>query len=250
MADRKKEKKSLSDTLASVYLYKIKKWMYCPSCQTEKMVLDKKNAAWKCQGCGYTLTRKEFDNDYVFWFCDECDTYLNSQEGFDNDSNKHICSFCGYENDITFENVKGICTDCGKFLEYSKDTLCLDCKQVRRDKAKKRLKTAGKIAGVALMAVQTAATVANALNGKDDGPANFTSKWVKNASLEELRERRQLVQADYNNPELDIDYRASLYGVLHFLDKIIGERGLAEFGPQEPVVPRSREHGWYLPNDD
>ena len=250
MANRKKERKSIGDTLAYTYLTKIKRRMLCPSCKKGEMRIEKKADLWECQECGYKLSAVEFEDNFVFWFCDECDTYLNNQEGFNKDAKKHICINCGYENDITFENVKDICTDCGKFLENPKETLCLECRQARRDKAMTRLKTAGKVAGVAFVAVQTLATVANALNGKEEGPADFTSKWVKNASLDDLKARRSLVEADYNNPALDNDYRASLYGVLHLLDKIIGERGMAEFGPQEPVIPRSREHGWYLPNDD
>lgn len=89
----------------------------------------------------------------MFWFCDECEAYLNNQDGFDKKSTRHICRKCGYENDITFNNIKGVCSDCGKLLSDPNATLCVDCRQTRRDKAKEWIIKAGKIVGIAAVAV-------------------------------------------------------------------------------------------------
>lgn len=92
------------------------------------MSINKASTLWKCESCGYELDADEFVDDYVFWFCDECESYLNIQPGFDRTATKHICTTCGYENDITFDNVKGICKDCGKLIPDSESILCADCK--------------------------------------------------------------------------------------------------------------------------
>ena len=153
MAEQKKKRKSIVDTLTYVYIRKIKKWMFCPACQNGKMTINKKSTLWICEECGYKLSADEFEDDYVFWFCDECNTYLNNQDGFDRYATRHICQKCGYENDTTFDNVKGICSDCGKTIPDPDATLCIDCKQARKAKTKERLNTAGKFVVVAAVAV-------------------------------------------------------------------------------------------------
>lgn len=142
----KKNRKNIIDRLTYAYIRKVKKWMFCPACQDGKMSIDKKSTVWTCESCGYKLSADEFEDDYVFWFCDECNTYLNNQEGFDRKNSKHICRKCGYENDTTFDNIKGICSDCGKVLPDADSTLCVDCKLIRRQKAKEWLKVAGIVA--------------------------------------------------------------------------------------------------------
>ena len=137
--------------------------MFCPACKDGKMQINKKSTLWKCGNCGYKLSAKEFEDDYVFWFCDECQSYLNNQEGFKRKSPKHICRNCGYENDTTFSNIKGICIDCGKIIPNSEATLCQECKQVRIEIAKRWAINAAKVvgavaavAGVAYLASQSA----------------------------------------------------------------------------------------------
>lgn len=149
------KRKKLGDVLTYAYIRKIKKWMFCPACQKDKMTIDKKSKLWICESCGYKLSADEFEDDYVFWFCDECETYLNNQEGFDRQASRHICKKCGYENDTTFDNLKGICSDCGKTIANPDGTLCVDCKKVRKERAKEWFKTAGKIAGAAALVVGT-----------------------------------------------------------------------------------------------
>lgn len=154
-------------TLTYAYIRKIKKWMFCPACQNGKMTINKKSTLWICEDCGYMLSADEFEDDYVFWFCDECNTYLNNQEGFDRHATCHVCQNCGYENDTTFDNVKGICSDCGKIIPDPDATLCIDCKQARKAKAKEWLKTAGKVVGITAVAVG-ATYLASQTSGDDD----------------------------------------------------------------------------------
>lgn len=259
----RKEKKSIMDRLTYAYIRKIKKWMFCPACQKGKMTIDKKSTVWTCEDCGYKLSADEFEDNYVFWFCDECQTYLNNQDGFDRNAAKHICRNCGYENDTTFENVKGICSDCGKIIPNPDATLCADCRQHRREKAKEWLITAGKVVGVAAAVVGAVCVAAAAAGDESDENTDYTpiydgddadlrtkysSDWLKSASLEELQTERSKVQADYRNPDLDIDYRGDLWDLLHEFDAAIGEK---QWNGEEPKGPAfHREHGWYLPNDD
>ena len=167
------KKKSFIDGLTYAYIRKIKKWMFCPACQTGKMAIDKDSTVWTCEECGYKLSADEFEDNYVFWFCDECQSYLNNQEGFDRNISKHICRNCGYENDTTFENIKGICSDCGKILPDPHATLCVDCKIIRRAKAKEWLITAGKVVGVAAAVVGAAYIIANATDDEETNSTEF-----------------------------------------------------------------------------
>lgn len=148
-----KPRKSLVDLLTYAYIRKIKKLMFCPACRNGKMAINRSSTHWQCEECGYQLSADEFEDDYVFWFCDECDAYLNTQEGFSRKATKHICQKCGYENDTTFDNIKGICSDCGKTTPDPEATLCVDCKVIRKEKAKKWLATAGVIAAGVVLAV-------------------------------------------------------------------------------------------------
>ena len=150
-----KQRKSLIDMVNYAYIRRIKKWMFCPACCDGKMQINRASTLWKCEDCKYTLSADEFEDNYVFWFCDECETYLNNQEGFDKNASKHICRKCGYENDTTFDNIKGICADCGKTLPHADATLCVDCKEVRKQKAKDWLITAGVIAAGLIVAATT-----------------------------------------------------------------------------------------------
>lgn len=129
-----KQRKSLIDMMSYAYIRRIKKWMFCPACRDGKMQINRASTLWQCEDCNYTLSADEFEDNYVFWFCDECEAYLNNQEDFDKIASKHICRKCGYENDTTFDNIKGICSDCGKTLPDAEATLCVDCRATRRKK--------------------------------------------------------------------------------------------------------------------
>lgn len=75
----------------------------------------------------------------------------------------------------------------------------------------------------------------------------LSDKWFNNASLEELEEARKVVQNDYRNPELDMDYRTDCHKLLFRFDQAIGKK---KWAGKEPGYPVHSEHGWYLSSDD
>jgi len=168
------EKKHLhvKDRLTYAYIRKIKKWMFCPACQHGKMTINKASTMWTCEECGYKLSANEFEDNYVFWFCDECNAYLNNQDGINRHAAKHICQNCGYENDTALENIKGICSDCGKIIPDPDATLCADCRLIRKQKAKEWLITAGKVVGVVVAVVGTAYLASQSTDNDDN--SNYT----------------------------------------------------------------------------
>ena len=257
---RKKKNKNILEILTYAYIRKIKKWMFCPACQNGKMSINKKSTLWTCEECGYKLSADEFEDDYVFWFCDECNSYLNNQEGFDRHASRHICKKCGYENDTTFNNLKGICTDCGKIIPDPDGTLCVDCRQIRRQKAKERLITAGKVVG-AVAAVAGTAYLASQSDGNgsvdyiphtsgdddDEGETTMrfdhvTDYWMETASEDELRSVEDEMRAELDS----LDYDSDEYLQLD-LKRIDVVNAIAS---RFPLNLPHREHGWYLPNDD
>lgn len=165
----------LSDKATYVYIKHIKKWIECPVCN-RRMIFNKSQKAWICKRCDYEILESEYLDDFIFWFCDECNSYLNCQEGFDKKSAKHICQKCGYENDTTSTNIKGCCINCGTTIPNSNTYLCEGCKKERN---KKIIKTA--------TAVVTTAVVTGTTSLLLGGESDFEN-WVKNASDEELEE--------------------------------------------------------------
>lgn len=138
-------KENFIEKIQASYIKNIKRYMPCPSCG-DKLRINKKGNVWKCDKCDYKLSHKKFENGYVFWFCDKCNTFLNNQEGFNYKDKTFCCTKCGHKNDITVENIKNICKDCGAVLaQDSKFGLCSNCLQLRTDKWKSRLKTGFKI---------------------------------------------------------------------------------------------------------
>lgn len=159
--------KSITEKLSLFHLKKIKRWMLCPACGG-KMSINRAGTLWQCEDCKYKLTSQEFEDDYVFWFCDDCNSYLNIQDGFDKNQTKCICAVCGYENDISPNNIKGVCADCGKFLPDERKTLCVDCRW-------KRIEKAGKIMG-AVAAVVGAVSLACKESDEESRPDEH-SNW-------------------------------------------------------------------------
>ena len=41
----------------------------------------------------------------IDWYCDSCDANLNRQRGFSTASGIWICQECGYENNVTKDNI-------------------------------------------------------------------------------------------------------------------------------------------------
>ena len=75
----------------------------------------------------------------------------------------------------------------------------------------------------------------------------YSSKWFEKASIDELNEARKIVQDDYCNPKLDIDYRSECWNLLKRFDKAISDK---KWAGKVYGFPVHREHGWYLPDKD
>lgn len=39
------------------------------------------------------------------WFCDNCGAYMNEQDGFTTEDGAWECEECGYENDVSEDNI-------------------------------------------------------------------------------------------------------------------------------------------------
>ena len=249
---------SFSDKVTYFYIKNIKKWMFCPSCKTGKMKFDKNFSKWKCN-CGYHFTEKDFLDDGVFWFCDECESFLNNQEGFDRHASKHICRNCGYENDTALDNIKGACSDCGKILTDKDATLCDDCRQIRREKAKQWLITAGKVVAGVAVAVGAAVIAASVdednenidytpLPGEDDEGgldvkfSHVTDSWMQTASEDELRKTCREMEHLLDELDYDSEEHTQISNIHIDVVNAIASRF--------PLNLPHREHGWYLPNDN
>lgn len=83
---------------------KVKKWMDCPACRSKNMYLGPSGMKWLCPDCGYSISNlnRLFG---VFWFCDECDAYLNVQDGFTTKKKKWTCTECGHVNGVTRKDI-------------------------------------------------------------------------------------------------------------------------------------------------
>ena len=44
-------------------------------------------------------------NDDITWYCDGCNAVLNEQRGFSTENGTWECTECGFENDVTSDNV-------------------------------------------------------------------------------------------------------------------------------------------------
>ena len=78
--------------------------MDCPNCRGTNMFLGPEGRLWKCFDCGYHITDYDFQNG-TFWFCDNCDTFLNVQSGFTDVNGTWKCKQCGSENDVSEGNI-------------------------------------------------------------------------------------------------------------------------------------------------
>jgi len=75
----------------------------------------------------------------------------------------------------------------------------------------------------------------------------YSSKWFEKANLEELETARRLVQQDYNNPNLDLDYRNYCWNLLNRFDNAIGK---IKWAGKEYGYPVHSSNGWHLTSDD
>ncbi len=85
----------------------------CPVCGA-KCYWDNDKDSWVCESCGYEPdgSQIEYDSETnsvnvlgIDWYCDGCGAHLNSQSGFDPYEDNWECTECGYDNDITKDNV-------------------------------------------------------------------------------------------------------------------------------------------------
>ena len=51
------------------------------------------------------------------------------------------------------DNLKGVCVDCGRTIPDPEGTLCVDCRLIRRERAKERLKNIGTAVGIGAVAL-------------------------------------------------------------------------------------------------
>ena len=87
----------------------------------------------------------------------------------------------------------------------------------------------------------------NTLKKQIEKGSLYSSRWFEKASIEELETAREIVQQDYNNPDLDIDYRSSCWNLLKKFDDVIGRK---KWNGKEYGYPVHSSNGWYLPSDD
>ena len=66
--------------------------------------MDDADGQWKCSTCGYSISEEKLKTE-VFWFCDNCGSFLNVQEGFDDSDDTFLCKECGSLNMLTEEHV-------------------------------------------------------------------------------------------------------------------------------------------------
>ena len=121
-----------------IYIKHLKKWIECPVCH-EEMRFNKQKQSWVCNSCNYKILEKDFIDDFVFWFCDGCNAYLNIQDNFNKKETHHVCDLCGFDNNTTTSNIVGICRDCGNHINNPNSTICEDCKIIRLEKAQNKL---------------------------------------------------------------------------------------------------------------
>lgn len=69
--------------------------------------------------------------------------------------------------------------------------------------------------------------------------ALYSSKWFEKA--------REIVQKDFNNPKLDLDYRNECWNLLNRFDNAIGK---IKWNGKEYGYPVHSSNGWHLLSDD
>lgn len=87
----------------------------------------------------------------------------------------------------------------------------------------------------------------NTLKQQIEKGSLYSSKWFDKASLKELETARKYVQQDYNNPDLDLDYRSYCWNLLNKFDNAIGK---IKWAGKEYGYPVHSSNGWHLTSDD
>lgn len=127
-----------------------------------------------------------------------------------------------------------------------------------KNKFKKKLNQAADFARnnwkglLALGSLFVLGAILSSKDSNDDNSMEFTNKWFKNATDDELASEREEVRLRYiDGSNIDIDEADRLYDVLAAFDAEMIDRANSKYEKEHPdAEPRHREHGWYLPNDD
>lgn len=69
------------------------------------MYLGPEHKTWRCPDCGYTISNRD-KRTGVFWFCDECEAYMNVQPGFTTKNKEWKCTACGHINGTTQNDIE------------------------------------------------------------------------------------------------------------------------------------------------
>ena len=92
----------------------------------------------------------------------------------------------------------------------------------------------------------TAVAILSSRNNDDD--LSYSSKWLNNASDDELDTEREKVRQAFCSSGDNYEKASKLQNTLYRFDKEMSKRA---WGDEEPKAPSiHREHGWYLSNDD
>ena len=86
----------------------------------------------------------------------------------------------------------------------------------------------------------------DSLREKVEKGSLYSSKWFEKTDVEELKKARELVQQDYRNPNLDLDFRNKCWDLLKKIDNVIDEKLRAG---KETGFPVHSSGGWYLESD-
>ena len=76
----------------------------------------------------------------------------------------------------------------------------------------------------------------------------YSNKWFETVSDADLELEREKVRVAYCSSGADFGRATSLQNLLWRFDKEMSKRAWGNETPRAPSI--SREHGWYLPNDD
>ena len=82
----------------------VEKLTDCPKCMSPNMIYSDEKDCFVCLDCEYEIT-EEWLRRSVLWFCDKCDAYMNTMRGFTQAKDTYVCQNCGFENDITENNI-------------------------------------------------------------------------------------------------------------------------------------------------
>ena len=91
------------DWSSSMYSH-VKLWSDCPACRSKNMYLGPSGRTWKCPDCGYSISRLKMQTG-VFWFCDECEAFLNIQPGFSTREKTWKCTECGHVSGVSKKDI-------------------------------------------------------------------------------------------------------------------------------------------------